>query len=301
MTTKPAAVPERLRELPRHIVLKENAKGTELCSQMRSNDVVVFRNSTKCHLIIEQNQRLAGVIVVGVQTGRVSVLDSAVLTSRSVRLVDCRDVEVVIEDADVRRIELWRCSNCKIVLVGDDVLLEQVRVIFRERCSGCRMIVAKLCPTPVSFAIRCQPLEEREIPATEDTGPQFVATVDRPPAISVTAIVGPDGIATQEGLAMLSALSRFTPPTVLPADRTLMSDAAAKPPRSEEVLASLAELEKAPYAVTDAEVEAQYDAERAEFEEPDESLLPKVRQVADALRHSSHCVVYSGAGISTSA
>lgn len=39
----------------------------------------------------------------------------------------------------------------------------------------------------------------------------------------------------------------------------------------------------------------------AEFEEPLEIVSDKVRQLADLIRHSRHCILHTGAGISTAA
>lgn len=55
-----------------------------------------------------------------------------------------------------------------------------------------------------------------------------------------------------------------------------------------------------PCKLTEEDLQAAYDSEREEFEEPDESFYAKVKEIAKILRHSEHCVIYTGAGISTS-
>jgi hypothetical protein len=46
---------------------------------------------------------------------------------------------------------------------------------------------------------------------------------------------------------------------------------------------------------------ALYDDELKEFTDPPEELQKKVKFVADAIKNAKHCVVYTGAGISTAA
>jgi NAD-dependent SIR2 family protein deacetylase len=101
---------------------------------------------------------------------------------------------------------------------------------------------------------------------------------------------------------MLTKLARFTPPVVLPGDAAFMGAAAAeRPPTADEILAALAELEKTPYTTTAEEVERQYDLERLEFEESEDTFRAKVGRVAELIRKAKYLVVYTGAGCSTSA
>ena len=44
------------------------------------------------------------VVVVGCKNCKISVLDSAVVTSRTIRCVDCEHCEFVIEDVDIRKV-----------------------------------------------------------------------------------------------------------------------------------------------------------------------------------------------------
>jgi mono-ADP-ribosyltransferase sirtuin 6 len=72
-------------------------------------------------------------------------------------------------------------------------------------------------------------------------------------------------------------------------------------PSGDDLLAAVRTLEETPYTVTPEQVSAQYDAERVEIFEEAEVLRPKVKQVAELLGKAKYCVLYTGAGISTSA
>lgn len=74
-----------------------------------------------------------------------------------------------------------------------------------------------------------------------------------------------------------------------------------KLPNKAELLGALRELEANPPKLSEKQLERAYDEERNEYEEDEEDIKRKAKEVAALLRTARHCVVYSGAGISTSA
>ena len=69
----------------------------------------------------------------------------------------------------------------------------------------------------------------------------------------------------------------------------------------EEIIDAINELKKVPYNLTNDDISAQYDKEITEYIEPNSSLLPKIKEIAKLLKSSKHCIVFTGAGVSTSA
>jgi NAD-dependent SIR2 family protein deacetylase len=235
---------------------------------------------------------------VSCRDSELTVLDSAVISSRSLRLVDCENVEVVCEDADLRRIEMFRCRGCRVTVIGDDILLHVMYCLTREGCAGNSFCIGDYepcthLPPPI---VR---LREAAIPDSAD-GSQFFTRVPYPHMIESRALVA-DGSLTPDGLRLQEELSRFTLPTMFGArDRDLLFAPAAIPTAG-DLLAAVAAVEAEPYIVTPDEIEAQYDREREEFVEPEGEVAVKIREVAELLKNSKYCVVYTGAGISTSA
>jgi NAD-dependent SIR2 family protein deacetylase len=246
------------------------------------------------------NQKLTGVVAVGCRDSELTVLDSAVISSRSLRLVDCENVEIACEDVDLRRIELFRCHHCRITVVGDDILLHVMYVLTREGCSANTFQIGGYLPTEfLPPGLNRPPHLLAAIPDSVD-GSQYFTFVPYPNRIASYRLVV-DNHLTAEGLRLQQTLSTFTLPTMFGPHDTDLLLAPDKIPTGDDLLSAVSHLESIPYNVTPRQISLQYDLERVERFDDAASMLPKVQEVAALLRQSEYCVVYTGAGVSTSA
>jgi hypothetical protein len=267
--------------LPTHPLIVTGGR-KEFIRNTRSNDAVILRCSPSSRVIVHCNQRLTGIVGISCHNSELIVLDSAVISSRSLRLVDCENLEIYCEDVDLRRIELFRCRGCTITVVGDDVLLSVMYVLTREGCANNTFCVGEYLPSVyLPPSIWRNPLLTVAIPDSVN-GHQFFTTVPyRNKILSLPLVV--DNALTEDGALLQTKLSPFTLPTMFRETDSELLFAPNRIPTAEDVLAAVTVLEQTPYNVTAEQIEEQYDLERRETFEEAAQILPKVREVVGLL------------------
>ena len=97
-----------------------------------SNDFALVENCKELNFSIKENQILRSVLLLNNEKLRFSILDSAVVYSRTIRVVNCTDAIISVFDADIRRIELWDCKNVSIAIIVDQVQFENMSIIIHS-------------------------------------------------------------------------------------------------------------------------------------------------------------------------
>ena len=116
-----------------HIMSYSNIKESfSIINGSYSNDFALIENCNQFSLSIKENQRLRSVLLLNNEKVKLTVLDSAVVYTRTIRVINCTDTVIAISDADIRRIELWDCKNITILIIVDQVQFENMNIIIHS-------------------------------------------------------------------------------------------------------------------------------------------------------------------------
>ena len=101
-----------------------------------SNDVALIENCTEYNIKVSENKKLRGIILYNSTKVAFTVLDSAVVMTRTIRAINLTDSSIVISDADIRRVELWGCKNVTIYVFCQQVQAENIYILIHQDCEG---------------------------------------------------------------------------------------------------------------------------------------------------------------------
>ena len=260
-----------------------------------SNDFALVENCQSFSLSIKENQRLRSILLLNNNKVKLGILDSAVIYSRTIRVVNCKNVNISIVDADIRRIEVWDSENVSILIMCDQVQFENMNIIIHPNNENIEISYAEAVRDYVHLDFKNEVLNKINIPKFEDKEKIVLVQCTKVPLFSVNTYNINDKF-FQEKLSWIKYITKtceFSTEEINKKLHDLVS--------SNEVIEAINELKKIPYTLKKEDIAAQYDKEKIEYIEPDSTLLPKIKEIAKLLKSSKHCIVFTGAGISTSA
>ena len=279
-----------------HLLLHENkSKQLYIVNGSYSNDLVVIENCNEFSVNIKENQILRSVLLLNSEKVRMSVVDSAVILSRTIRIISCKNVILSVTDADVRRIELWDCDKVSILIMCDQVQFENINIIIHPNNKDITVSFAEAIRDYVNLDFRNEVINKVEVPTIGDENKIILVQCTKVPIFEVITFDIKDKF-FQEKLEWIQYMTKTLEFANDDTNKKLSGIVTAK-----EVIAAYEELKKIPYKLTDKEVAAQYDKEKEEYIEPMETLVPKIKEFAKLLKKSKHFIVFTGAGVSTSA
>jgi hypothetical protein len=150
------------------VPMQENlTDGDKTVANMRSNHVAVIRNCRNTRFIFYSNMRLTSIIMQDCIGCRMIMLDSSVITSGIVRLVNCSNCEFTFEDVALPRLKCLeydhhhhhdcrRCAipidipsicsveNSQVVLISSPPILEAITIQWEAGCQGNQVVIAKM-------------------------------------------------------------------------------------------------------------------------------------------------------------
>lgn len=202
------------------------------------------------------------------------------------RVLDCHTCEFLVEDVDIRKIEMFDVSNCTVIEIKSDPLVENAQIYWMGDCKNNVVQVAELKDARADGRIITT--DNISYPVPENTENQILTHFD------IESNCYHEVFATghelgEIGIAHLARLTHFVPAV----DTKLRTKS--------EVQHYIAELESTEFSIPQSVLSAAYDDERKEYNDPEDIFQEKITQLANMIREAKHTVVYTGAGISTSA
>src|SRR3990167_5030217 len=261
--------------------------GTKRIGNTRSNHIIHIRDCKDTEFSLLQNQRLTEFVIERCENCKFLFLDSAVVISRTLRVIDSSNCEVVFECFDIRKVDCYNVKNTRFVNLQYDCTLENTKIFWFHGCENNSVSTGELIPIKESNRIQYQ--EDRIFPVPSNEGENLYFTYFDIIKIPHHAFFYANGEFTPIGQEHFADIEKF-----ISSDQQIVLN-------KKDVIDRYLELEKTEFKISSKDLDKAYDEERNEYYDNEDELSAKIKLLADLIRNSKYPIFYTGAGVSTSA